>query len=98
MKILVDRLTTEATSFRYEGDAAWWRAAMPAEHDLPREILEPFAFDLCARLMGEDLYLEGRVVGALELECSRCLARYRHGFREVFRLILEPAGNRTPVR
>jgi uncharacterized protein len=47
--------------------------------------------------MGEDLYLEGRAEGALELECSRCLARYRHALREGFRLILEPAGERTPA-
>jgi len=43
------------------------------------------------------VYLEGSVVGAIELECSRCLARYRHGLHEPFRLILEPVGTRSPA-
>jgi uncharacterized protein len=47
--------------------------------------------------MGEDLYIEGNVEGCLELECGRCLARYRHLLREPFRLVLEPAGGRTPA-
>ena len=38
----------------------------------------PFAVELRAHRMGEDVYLEGTITGSLELECSRCLARYRH--------------------
>jgi uncharacterized protein len=45
----------------------------------------------------EDVILEGTITGAFELECARCLARYRHGLREPFRFILEPAGLRTPA-
>jgi uncharacterized protein len=47
--------------------------------------------------MGEDLYLDGSVEGALELECGRCLARYRQRFSEEFRFVLEPARNRVPA-
>jgi uncharacterized protein len=34
--------------------------------------------------------------GAFDLECGRCLARYRQPLRESFRLVLEPAGTRVP--
>ena len=47
--------------------------------------------------MGEDVYLEGALTGSLELECSRCLVRYRDASREPFRLVLEPAGSRIPA-
>ncbi len=47
--------------------------------------------------MGQDLLLEGRVVGEVELGCGRCLSRYRHALREDFRLVLEPAGERVPT-
>jgi uncharacterized protein len=47
--------------------------------------------------MGQDLYLEGSVEGSLELQCGRCLARYRHPLNESFRLVLEPAGIRVPA-
>lgn len=97
MKILVDRLTVTPSEFGFEGDAAWWRAVMPEQAKLPRELLEPIEFRLEAHRMGEDVYLEGSAEGALELECSRCLARYRHILREPFRLILEPAGDRLPA-
>jgi uncharacterized protein len=97
MKILVDGLTVTPTEFSFEGHAAWWRAVMPEQRELPRELLEPIGFQLEAHRMGEDVYLEGRAEGVLELQCSRCLARYRHVFREPFRLILEPAGDRSPA-
>jgi len=97
MKILVERLTTTPVDFEFEGDAAWWCSAVPAEHRLPGELTAPFRFTLRAHRMGEDIYLEGEASGSLELECSRCLARYRHDIREAFRLILEPAGDRSPA-
>jgi len=46
--------------------------------------------------MGEDLFVAGSIEGAIELECGRCLARYRHALRESFRLVREPAGDRVP--
>ena len=97
MKILVERLTATPTLFELEADTSWWRAFMPAHRDLPRELDEPLRFRLHAHCMGQDLYLEGSVEGGLELECGRCLARYRQALREPFRLVLEPAGARQPA-
>ncbi len=97
MKIPVDRLTDSPASFRFRGDSAWWQSALAPESGLPGELEEPLAFSCRAHRMGEDLYLEGAVEGAVELECGRCLARYRHVLNEGFRLVLEPAGNRVPA-
>ncbi len=97
MKIPLGRLTASPTPFEFEGDSAWWRASMPPHRDLPSDLDEPFQISLHGHLIGEDVYVEGRVEGALELECSRCLARYRHSLREPFRIVLEPAGQRQPT-
>jgi uncharacterized protein len=97
MKILVDRLTATPTEFSFEGDSAWWRIVMPDQRGVPRELLKPFAFRFEAHRMAGDIYLEGTAEGALEFECSRCLARYGHDLREPFRLILAPAGQRSPA-
>jgi uncharacterized protein len=97
MKILVDRLTVTPTEFTFEANAAWWRAVMPEQAELARDLLEPIGFRLEAHRMGADVYLEGSAEGALELQCSRCLTRYRHVLHEPFRLILEPVGDRSPA-
>jgi uncharacterized protein len=97
MKIPVDRLTGTPTRFVFEGDSCWWRSAIPGQRDLPRELSEPFQFAFQAHRMGEDIFIEGGAEGSLELECSRCLARYRHRVCESFRLLLEPAGERSPA-
>lgn len=34
--------------------------------------------------------------GAIDVECSRCLERYRHALRDDYRLVLEPARDRLP--
>ena len=47
--------------------------------------------------MGEQVHLVGGLEGTLELECSRCLARYGERLRESFRLVLEPAESRVPA-
>ncbi len=70
---------------------------MSPEPGLPRELSEPFQIDCRAHRMGEDVYVAGRIDGGLDLECSRCLARYRQGLRESFRVVLEPAGLRQPA-
>jgi len=70
---------------------------MSPQPGLPDELVAPFQIDVSAHKMGEDLYLEGRLEGALNLECARCLARYRHRLRETFRLVLEPAGACSPA-
>jgi len=97
MRILVDRLTVTPTELSFEGDAAWWRSVVPEQADLPGALPATIEFRVEAHRMGEDVYLEGRAEAELELECSRCLARYRHVLREPFRLILEPAGDRLPA-
>jgi len=99
MKLEVERLTAEPTPFSYEEDGGWWTARMPREASLPREVVEPFCVTGVAYRSGgsDDFLLEGTITGAFELECARCLARYRHRLREPFRFVLEPAGLRTPA-
>ncbi len=97
MKLLVERLDETPTEFAFEAGSAWWRAWMRVDRSLPREPQEPFSLALRAHRMAEDLYLEGSITGVLDLECSRCLACYRHALHETFRLVLEPAGARVPA-
>jgi uncharacterized protein len=97
MKLLLERLTETPTPYRFETAPGWWRGSHPEQHGLPTEPAEPFVVELLAHRMGEDVYLEGTITGALEFECSRCLARYRHASREPFRLVLEPAHARVPA-
>lgn len=97
MKILVDQLTATPTPLHFEVGTSWWRAHMTPEPDLPDEVAEPFQIDVLGHKMGDDLFLDGRIEGGLDLECARCLARYRHRFRETFRLVLEPVGSRAPA-
>ena len=96
MKIPVDRITAAPQHFSFEGNTRWWTDNMPAEKGLPSELDEPFAIACEVHLMGEDLFIAGDLEGAMEFECGRCLARYGHGLRESFRLILESAGDRVP--
>jgi uncharacterized protein len=56
-----------------------------------------FQFELSVHTMQSDLHFTGSVSGKMELECSRCAARYRHALQEAFRLVLEPAGERVPA-
>jgi uncharacterized protein len=97
MKILVDRLGPTPTAFHWEVGPDGWVAEIATPQGAPPAGREPFAVDCRAHRMAEDLYLEGSVKGVAELECSRCLARYRHDLRESYRLILEPVGTRSPA-
>lgn len=97
MKIPVDRLTETPAAFRFEADSTWWREALRPEPGLPAELDAPLRFSCVAHCMGEDVYIEGAVEGEVELECGRCLARYRHPLSERFRFVLEPAGDRVPA-
>ena len=97
MKIPLERLTATPSPFEFEGGSGWWRASMPPRRDLPGQLGAPFRISLQAHRIGEDVFVEGRVEGMLELECSRCLARYRQALREPFRIVLEPAGQRQPT-
>ncbi|MCG8590366.1 MAG: DUF177 domain-containing protein [Proteobacteria bacterium] len=97
MKISVDRLTATPQEQDFEASAAWLKEWSLAQREPERTVLEPFRFALRAHTMGEDLLLEGEMTSALEAECSRCLARYRHALRDAFTLVLEPAGDRVPA-
>ena len=96
MKLLVDHLTETPAAYDFEVGAAWWRSYARAGTGLPEEPAEPFRVRVRAWKQGEDVLLEGEMAGAFELECGRCLARYRQPLRESFRLVLEPAGTRVP--
>jgi uncharacterized protein len=91
MKISIDRLQETPTAFAFQGDSRWWGARIPEHQD------RPFQIEVRAHRMGEDVYLEGRLEGDLELACSRCLALHRYALSEPFRLVLEPAGAREPA-
>jgi uncharacterized protein len=97
MKIPTDRLTEVPAAFSFEGDEAWWKAALMTDSGLPGEFAQPVDMFCHARRIGDDIQLEGGVDGWVKLECARCLARYRHRFGEEFTLVLEPAGNRVPA-
>ena len=98
MKILVDRLTDTPTPLRFVVTPSWVAERFGSDRAHRLEGLdEEVVFDVRARRMGPDVYLEGEASGALDLACSRCLTRYRGPIRERFRLVLEPAGDRVPA-
>jgi uncharacterized protein len=97
MKMLVESFEETPTDTVFEADAAWWRRLFgPSKQPVP-ELEEPLRVHVRGYRIGEDLLVEGRVEGSLPVECSRCLARYRHPLHEAFRLLLEPAGSRLPA-
>lgn len=100
MKLLVARLSDAPRAHCFEAGAAFWEAAAGLRSERPPEVEErptgALRFDVRAHRMGEDIYVEGEASGALDLVCSRCLARYRHSLREPFRVVLESAGTRVP--
>ena len=95
MKLLVDRLTSVPSKHCFEGSQTWW-AGHASETGEIAEPLGPIQFEIMANTIGENVYLEGSSEVDLEVECSRCVARYRHALRETFRLVLEPVGEREP--
>lgn len=97
LKILLDRLTDSPRRYAFDAEPAWWDAARAILPELAGADRETFHIDLTAYRLGQDVYLEGEVRGAVELECSRCLARYVCPLRESLRLVLEPAGERVPA-
>jgi len=97
MKILVDRLKDSPTELAFEETGAWRADLEEALPELRGSLAEPIRASLRAHRMALDVYLEGTLRGALDLECSRCLARYREPLLEPFRLVLSPAGTRVPA-
>jgi len=97
MKLLVDRISEEPSEHVFEPEPAWWDEAAAAISELAGADRASFHLALRAHRMGDDLYLEGRAEGRVELECARCLTRYFHPLCEDFRLVLEPVGERVPA-
>ncbi len=97
MLLQLDRLTGTPSAHDYEGSPAWWHEWVRGASEGPYEVLGPFHFQLAAHCMGEDVFIEGAMQGELEVECSRCVSRYRHALRESFTLALEPARSRIPA-
>ena len=97
MKILVDRVTDTPTRHEFAATADWWRHWTQGAADVADAIGEPVACRVDVHRMGEDLFLDGALEGEIQLECGRCLARYRAPIREPFRMLLEPAGARVPA-
>lgn len=97
MKILVDRLKQTPTELAFAPDDPGWAEALASVPELAGALAEVPSVRLKAYRIGQDVFLEGELEGALELECGRCLVRYRSPLREPFRLVLEPAGGRVPA-
>jgi DUF177 domain-containing protein len=97
VKIHVDRLTETPVEQRFVLSASWWREVSGSDEDARERLAGDIEGSLRAHRMGADLYIEGDLTGELDLECGRCLARYRQPIRERFRLVLEPAGDRVPA-
>jgi len=97
MQIDFDALDETPAPFAFEAGTSWWRTHVPAQQGFPDPPEQPLRLSVRAYKTGEDVILEGMLEGSLELECGRCLARYRQPLRESFRLVLEPAGSRVPA-
>lgn len=97
MKLHVDRLKDSPTEYLFEETAAWRQQAEEQAPELHTLRAAPFQSVVRANRMGQGVYIEGALTGALEPECGRCLVRYRAALREAFRLVLEPAGTRVPA-
>lgn len=96
MKLQVDRLDETPVALEFEASPAWWQEQVVESRELAYDVAEPFRFEMQAYQVGEDVFLAGKFEGAIEVECSRCLRRYRHALSERFRLVLEPARERQP--
>lgn len=97
MKVLTDRLTESPTELRFSVTPAWWQERCGADSELAEGLRGVLEVRILIHRIGQDLYLQGEIVGVLELTCGRCLTRYREPVREHFRLVLEPAGSRVPA-
>ncbi len=97
MKIPVEKLSESPQRFSFEGSPQWWSERVASAPALACSVEEPLDFAVDARWMGDSVLLEGVLRGQVEVECSRCLVRYRQPLSDGFRLILEPAGEGIPL-
>ena len=72
MKLYVDRLKDSPTGYDFEATEAWRAEAEDLIPELRGALAEPIRVALRANRMGQDVYIEGAVTTALDLECSRC--------------------------
>ncbi len=96
MKIQIDKLEATPTAHVFEASPAWWQEQVIEARDLGHQVEGPFVFETQAYQVGEEVFLGGTFRGTIEVECGRCLQRYRHALCESFRLVLESAGERQP--
>jgi uncharacterized protein len=97
VKLVVDSLTETPSPFHFTANPAWFLERFRADKRPAEGLSEPVEIDGRAYRAVDDLLIEGRIRGEVELACSRCLCRYRAPLRESFRLVLEPAGPRVPA-
>lgn len=97
MRLWVDQLSNSPTDFVFESESPWLPSAIQPRQESPGRVAEPVRFAFRAHWVAESVCIEGDVCGGVDLECGRCLARYRHELEEPFRLVLEPAGDRSPA-
>jgi uncharacterized protein len=91
-----ERLTGEPEAHRFEKSASWWETlvAEPVRH---APSTGPLVFEVDASIQGAAVHLSGRVTGEVEMQCSRCLKRYRHPLADTFRVVLAAIGDRAPA-
>jgi uncharacterized protein len=90
MKINLDRLGPSPETLHHEASAEWWRRWSADVDDAPYEVVRPFVFDTEVCMVGEQVQLRGGVAGEIDIECGRCVKRYRQALRDTYRLVLEP--------
>jgi len=83
LKLPIERLGEKREAFDYEVDAAWWAAREASTRDELSEVEQPFRFHLEACRVREDVLIEGRIIGRVGLECSRCAKRYPHALATI---------------
>ena len=91
LTIQPQRVTEAPSPFQLESDSEWWESARELLRVPGVEVRRPFQAELEAYRLGARLLFRGRLLGAVELTCSRCMEPYGHEFSEPLELLLEPA-------
>ncbi len=97
MKLVIEQLSETPQTFTFEVGNGWLRDGLRAIAEDVARPLAPVHIEFLAHRIANHVVLEGEFSGQLDAACSRCLARYRHALRDEFRLVLEPARERTPA-
>jgi len=97
MKLPIERITTDRVDYRYSASREWWVDWDRAADAATTSLVEDLSLVVAATRSGDEVTLEGSIEGQIEVECSRCLRRYRHALSDTFHLVLEPIGDRRPL-